>query len=79
MRLCGVDKSVTELNFSELPPLQETIHLHFSDEVLTLTKDDDRAIPLLEDVMKALPDVPFNMELKNTTDELKDKVLRLIK
>lgn len=36
-------------------------------------------IPLLEDVMEALPGVPFNMELKNDDQELKVEVLRLIR
>lgn len=30
-RLCKVDRNIAELNFSELPPMQRSIPLHFSE------------------------------------------------
>lgn len=79
MRLCGVDKNISDLNFNELPPLQSTIDLHFSSKQYTATESDDRKIPLLEDLMKEFPDTPFNMELKRTDQELKTEVLKLLR
>lgn len=79
MRLCGVDKDISQLNYNELPPIQENYELHYSDFDYNVQSHDDRKIPLLEDAMKLLPDVPFNMELKQTDDELKREVLKLIR
>ena len=79
LRICGVDKEINQLNYDELPPIQDTVELHFSENYYTLQKSDDRKIPLLEEAMKELPDVPFNMELKQNDDDLKKEVLKLIR
>lgn len=78
-RLCGVDSDISSLTYSELPPIQSKVDLHFSEDQYHTTDNDDRKIPLLEDLMKEFPDVPFNMELKQRDDELKREVLRLIR
>lgn len=78
-RLCGLDKLVRDVEYAQLPQIKDTIDLHFSTNQYKATSDDDRKIPLLEDVMKACPDVPFNMELKDSDDELKTDVLKLIR
>ncbi|CAI2374041.1 unnamed protein product [Moneuplotes crassus] len=78
-RLCGIDKKVQDFTYSQLPKLQEKVEIHFSSLTYQTTEEDDRQIPLLEDVMKAFPNTPFNMELKVNDQELKVEVLKLIR
>ena len=62
-----------------MPKIQDHVDLHFATFQYHTTENDDKTIPILEDVMKACPDVPFNMELKRNDDELKTEVLKLIR
>lgn len=55
------------------------LDLHYATFKYHCKEGDDRKIPLLEDVMKSFPEVPFNMELKSNEDELKVEVLKLIR
>ena len=53
-RICGVDKTVNDFNYDELPLIQDKILLHFSENMYDSTKDKDRRIPLFEDVCREL-------------------------
>lgn len=49
-RLCGVDKCVYEFNYSEIPPFQAQVPLHFAYEQSfdsTKEAEKDRRMPLL--------------------------------
>lgn len=50
-RLCGINKSVSEYNYDEIPPFQEQVPLHFSTNMAydsTKENPKDRRMPLLE-------------------------------
>ena len=78
-RIWGVNIKISETNYADLPKIQDHVDLHFATFQYHTTENDDKTIPILEDVMKACPDVPFNMELKRNDDELKTEVLKLIR
>jgi len=78
-RLCGIDNEISSINYSDLPPLQAEIEIHFSSLKYKATSTDSLQIPLLEDLMKEFPQTPFNMELKQNDQDLKVEVLKLIR
>ena len=53
-RICGVDKYKKDLNYKEIPQIQDNFLLHFSKEMKDTTKYEDRRIPLFEDVCREL-------------------------
>ena len=53
-RICGVDKTVNDFNYDELPLIQDKILQDFSENMYDSTKEEDRRIPLFEDVCREL-------------------------
>jgi len=54
-RLCGdqyKETLVSELNYDELPRMQETVALHFSDGTYTCKPEEDRKFLLLRDMFE---------------------------
>jgi len=79
-RLCGVDKTISQLNYNELPKFSEEIHLHFSDGLTFNTKKmNNPYFPPLETVFQKFPDSIMHIDLKNGPTELTIKVHDLIK
>lgn len=66
-RCCGVDKDITEMNYDELPPIQNRFKTHFYEEPLEFS--GEFKIPRLEDVFIEFPGYPVLVELKIPTEE----------
>ena len=77
-RYWGIDKKFNQLNYNELPPIQDHLQLHFSDKYLDTTQIKDRKFPLFSDVWRELGDMPINVELKSNEDELMDQMYEII-
>ena len=80
-RLTGKDVRVADLDYDELPPLQDGHLLHFPEELgqrYSCPQDQDLRIPLLEEVFEAFPGVVINIECKQYTEELVDELWNVI-
>jgi glycerophosphoryl diester phosphodiesterase len=53
-RICGVDKFVKDFNFDDLPPIQDKISLHFSEEIFEASKVKDKKLACFDKVCQAL-------------------------
>lgn len=84
-RLAGVDKLIGDLNYHELPPLEENIYvLPYSKDKLEASKKNDeksapKKIPLLEEVLEEFPTIAINLDIKINNDELINQVSTLLK
>ncbi|XP_065176509.1 lysophospholipase D GDPD1-like [Sycon ciliatum] len=77
LRSTGVNATIPDTDFADLPLLKQHLPLYFADGVCEKVCED-RNIPLLRDVMKELPKVAINIDLKNASDELIAKTAALI-
>ena len=71
-RLCGDSRKVSEVTFSELPKFKKKMPMHFSKSLkdgeflnYERTKSDQESFDLLEDILKAFPDMPMSIEVKD--------------
>lgn len=76
LRSTGVDKNISDLNYSELPLLKEQLPVDF-DNANMCKGGNDRKIALLKDVFQQFPNVPVNVDIKSDNDELIKKVAQL--
>lgn len=81
LRSTGVDKNISELNYSEIPLLKEQLSLDFDpDNTFTGSGlEEERKFPLLEEVFRSFPNIPINIDVKVDNDKLIKEVSRLIK
>jgi len=80
LRLTGVNANLRSLNYAELPTrFLDTIAVTFSPDNQMKTTDFDTHIPLLEEVFRTFPEIPINIDLKDSDEVLIDKVYELIK
>ncbi|KPP69211.1 glycerophosphodiester phosphodiesterase domain-containing protein 3-like [Scleropages formosus] len=77
LRQTGVDVNISSVNFEELPLYKERLEVTFHDG--HFSTGTDRKFALLEDVFRAFPKVPINIEIKEDNDELIKKVSSLVK
>ncbi|CAH0754258.1 unnamed protein product [Bemisia tabaci] len=79
LRLTGVDKNVSDLDYSDLPLLKTDLPIEF-DPGNFCSKPDcpDRKIPLLSQVFQEFPKTPINIDIKQNNDILISKVNELI-
>lgn len=80
LRSTGIDKNISDLNYSEIPLLKEQLSLDF-DPAYTFTGsglEEERKFPLLEDVFRSFPNIPINIDVKVDNDKLIKEVSRLI-
>lgn len=77
-RACGVNYKISDLNYRELPPLQQNLPVDFSDSQIC-AGGSDRQIPLLRDVFQQHPTMPINIDVKTDEDLLIRKTEALIR
>ncbi|XP_064461199.1 lysophospholipase D GDPD1-like [Ornithodoros turicata] len=76
-RCAGVNSSISELNYDEIPPLKRSLSVDFCNGIVC-PASADRRIPLLRDVFVKFPSTPMNIDVKADKDELIEKVNKLI-
>lgn len=68
LRLCGVNKCIRDICYSDLPPLLIPEFLKCNEAVV---KDPDSTrIPLLIEVLDEFPSYPMQIDVKNGSDKL---------
>ncbi|XP_042194653.1 lysophospholipase D GDPD1 [Callorhinchus milii] len=77
-RATGVNVSIADLKFSELPPYLWKLGISFQKECCCEGGDDKR-IPLLKEVFEEFPNTPVNIDIKVNNDVLIQKVSELVK
>ncbi|CAG0879264.1 unnamed protein product [Darwinula stevensoni] len=77
LRVAGVDRDVTQTDYDELPALLKKVPVHFAPGTTFETSRNLR-IPLLEDVFKAFPTLPINIDPKDENPLLVKAVGELI-
>ncbi|KAG8231822.1 hypothetical protein J437_LFUL012316 [Ladona fulva] len=87
LRSTGVNKDISQLNYEDLPLLRTELPLDFDPGKMKQYcdntfqgsgQDEERKIALLEDVFKAFPNIPVNIDVKTGDDRLINEVSRLI-
>lgn len=78
LRCAGVNKSISDLNYEELPPLKPSLQVDFCNGAPSPVCED-RKIPLLSDIFTLFPSVPVNIDIKTNNDKLVYKVHELIR
>ncbi|CAL4149552.1 unnamed protein product [Meganyctiphanes norvegica] len=73
-----VSGHIADFDYDDLPSLKEKLPIDFMPGVLYSGNSDDRKFPLLEDVFKAFPNTPINIDIKIDDDELITKVSDLV-
>lgn len=74
LRTAGLANDVSTLPFHALPPIKETLPLDFNRDFHCTGVGTDRRIPLLEEVFRAFPDTPINIDIKVDNDILIQRV-----
>ncbi|KAL2101815.1 hypothetical protein ACEWY4_003576 [Coilia grayii] len=77
LRQTGEDVSISTLDLQDLPLYKEKLEVTFN--IGHYSTGEDRRFMLLEDVFKAFPKMPINIEVKEDNDELVEKVASLVK
>ncbi|XP_063074053.1 lysophospholipase D GDPD3-like [Engraulis encrasicolus] len=82
LRQTGVDVDISSLNLQDLsgpsgPLYKENLEVTFN--IGHYSSGEDRRFVLLEDVFKAFPSMPINIEVKEDNDQLIQKVASLVK
>lgn len=75
-RQCGVDCNIRDTEFSALPKIHPSVMHQLNDD--RSTTHNDLSIPLLEDVFRAFPTTPINIDVKQNNDVLIGKISDLI-
>ncbi|XP_075217973.1 lysophospholipase D GDPD1-like [Lycorma delicatula] len=80
LRVTGKELLISQLDYKDLPLLNTSLPLDFDPGVVFhgSGKEEDRKIPLLDDVFKAFPNIPINIDIKVNDDKLIEEVSRLI-
>ena len=79
-RLTGIDVNLRETNYIDLPKIQSSYLQHFSTDIYDLDVDDDRRIPLLQDLFKIVPnDIIMNLEFKTVGVEYTERVIEIVR
>ncbi|XP_003698743.1 lysophospholipase D GDPD1 isoform X1 [Apis florea] len=81
LRSTGTNKSISEMNYRDLPLLKPRLPIDFDPDVeyVGTEKEEDRRFALLKEVFEAFPNIPINIDIKVNNDELITKVSNLIK
>ncbi|ODM91594.1 Glycerophosphodiester phosphodiesterase domain-containing protein 1 [Orchesella cincta] len=80
-RVAGRELPVADVDYKELPPLKAEVLIDsipgqfFSDRSWS---EEERRIPLLEQVFQEFPLIPINIDIKENDEELIQKVSKLI-
>ncbi|XP_014259050.1 lysophospholipase D GDPD1-like [Cimex lectularius] len=80
LRNTGLNKNISELNYSDLPLISTTLPIDF-DPGSSFTgscREDERRIPLLDEVFERFPSIPINIDVKANNDLLIREINRLI-
>uniref|UniRef100_A0A8C0GLM3 Glycerophosphodiester phosphodiesterase domain containing 1 n=2 Tax=Chelonoidis abingdonii TaxID=106734 RepID=A0A8C0GLM3_CHEAB len=75
-RATGVDISISDLKYSELPPYLCKLDVTFQKECHC--EGEDNRIPLLKEVFEAFPNTPVNIDIKVNNSVLIKKVSELV-
>ncbi|XP_015110315.1 lysophospholipase D GDPD1 isoform X2 [Diachasma alloeum] len=80
-RSTGLNKNISEVNYTDLPLLKPCLPIDFDPEVeyVGSANESDRKFPLLKEVFDAFPELPINIDIKINDDRLISKVSDLIK
>jgi len=79
LRITGVDRKVSEMDYEDLPPLLDVISGPFPGQSYTKKPGiDDGKIPLLREVFEVSQNIPINIDLKGGDAELMFEVYKLI-
>ena len=80
-RLAGVQQSIRDLNFHQLPCIQQTVSIDFcpgqkySDSSV---REEERNFSTLDTVLREFPSTQINIDLKDRDDVLVEKVNQII-
>jgi len=80
-RLAGVQESIRDLNFHQLPCIQQTVSIDFcpgqkySDSSV---REEERNFSTLDTVLREFPSTQINIDLKDRDDVLVEKVNQII-
>lgn len=77
-RVCGSKILITETDYKDLPCIKSRLSVDFQPSC-HVSGCDDRKIPTLQEVFKAFPTMPINIDIKIDDDELIAKANDLIK
>ncbi|EMP37732.1 Glycerophosphodiester phosphodiesterase domain-containing protein 1 [Chelonia mydas] len=75
-RATGVDVSISDLKYAELPPYLCKLDVTFQKECHC--EGEDNRIPLLKEVFEAFPNTPVNIDIKVNNNVLIKKVSELV-
>ncbi|XP_039363921.1 lysophospholipase D GDPD1 isoform X4 [Mauremys reevesii] len=75
-RATGIDVSISDLKYSELPPYLCKLDVTFQKECHC--EGEDNRIPLLKEVFEAFPNTPVNIDIKVNNNVLIKKVSELV-
>uniref|UniRef100_A0A1B6FMV2 GP-PDE domain-containing protein n=1 Tax=Cuerna arida TaxID=1464854 RepID=A0A1B6FMV2_9HEMI len=81
LRATGVNKKIADLDYKDLPPLQQTIPIDFDPGAPYEGSDneEERRIPLLSDVFREFPKIPINIDIKVNDIRLIEEVDSLVR
>ncbi|XP_065672910.1 lysophospholipase D GDPD1 [Hydra vulgaris] len=77
-RLTGEDCYISDLNYNDLPLLLHTLTVTFNPNETTTCSNNDRKIPLLQNLFDEFPTMPINIDVKTHNENLVNEVLQLI-
>ena len=78
-RQCGVDKLISDVNFDDLPPMSKQFNTHFSAIPYVLRPEDEGKFSTLKDLFEIANNKMINIDLKNASEDMVNKVNILIK
>ncbi|KAL2101816.1 hypothetical protein ACEWY4_003577 [Coilia grayii] len=77
LRQTGEDVSIYTLDLQDLPLYKEKLEVTFN--IGHYSTGEDKKFVLLEDIFKAFPKIPINIEVKENNDKLIDRVAFLVR
>uniref|UniRef100_A0A1I8HTH9 GP-PDE domain-containing protein n=2 Tax=Macrostomum lignano TaxID=282301 RepID=A0A1I8HTH9_9PLAT len=77
-RLCGCEGRIDELDYDQLPPISARLGITFSPGA-EMASGTDRRIPKLEEVLRAFPGLPMNVDVKFDRRDLMESILRMLR
>lgn len=78
-RLCGVDKTIEETEYANIPPILKKFSLHFNDTPYELKESESGKFCTLRELFEIAPNSIIGIDCKGAKPILKDLVRELIK
>mmetsp|Transcript_20194 Transcript_20194/g.19847 ORF Transcript_20194/g.19847 Transcript_20194/m.19847 type:complete len:256 (+) Transcript_20194:20-787(+) len=78
-RMTGLDRTIEELNYDEIPPIMDRVKFPFGDGFYEKQEGiDEPRVPLLREIFELFPGVPMNIDLKRGSPEQAQEVYNMI-